>query len=83
MNNLEEWFSSALHNTSRAWRPAAPQILGCQSSQLDDDCGRSTGSLPLSQSELAERQAVEGATMVSLVDRLLLAIPWFYVEFVW
>jgi len=74
MADIEEQFSSALHNTSRAWRQALDRRLKClgvsQASWMTIAVA-ANASEPLSQSELAHRLAVEGATMVSMVDRLV------------
>jgi MarR family transcriptional regulator, transcriptional regulator for hemolysin len=74
MDDLDERFSDALHNTARAWRLAVDQrlkFLGVsQASWMTISVIASAGS-PLSQSEIADRLGVEGATMVSMVDRLV------------
>ena len=76
MTDLDERFSSALHNTSRAWRQALDRrlkYLGLSQASWMTIAVAAKASTPLSQSELADRLAVEGATMVSMVDRLVKA----------
>src|ERR1700681_217016 len=76
MSDLEERFSSALHNTSRAWRQALDRrlkYLGLSQASWMTIAVAAKASTPLSQSELADRLAVEGATLVSMVDRLVKA----------
>jgi MarR family transcriptional regulator for hemolysin len=76
MTDIDERFSGALHNTSRAWRQALDRRLRClglsQASWMTIAVAAKAAT-PLSQSELADRLAVEGATMVSMVDRLVKA----------
>ena len=73
MSALEERFSRALHSTSRAWRLALDRRLRdlgvSQASWLTIAVVARAGQ-PLSQTELAQRLAVEGATMVAMIDRL-------------
>lgn len=76
MNDLEDRFSSALHNTSRAWRQALDRrlrYLGVSQASWLTIAVAAKAPAPLSQSELADRLAVEGATMVAMVDRLVKA----------
>jgi MarR family transcriptional regulator, transcriptional regulator for hemolysin len=76
MSDLEERFSSALHNTSRAWRQALDRrlkFLGVSQASWMTIAVAAKARSPLSQSELADRLAVEGATMVAMVDRLVRA----------
>jgi MarR family transcriptional regulator for hemolysin len=76
MTDLDERFSSALHNTSRAWRQALDRrlkYLGLSQASWMTIAVAAKAAAPLSQSELADRLAVEGATMVSMVDRLMKA----------
>lgn len=76
MDDLEERFSNALHGTARSWRQAVDRRLKylgvSQASWMTIAVAAKAGS-PLSQSELADRLAVEGATMVAMVDRLVKA----------
>jgi MarR family transcriptional regulator for hemolysin len=76
MSELEERFANALHNTARAWRQKVDRRLKylgvSQASWLTIAMAAKAGQ-PLSQSELADRLAVEGATMVAMVDRLVKA----------
>jgi MarR family transcriptional regulator for hemolysin len=76
MSDAEERFSGALHNTSRAWRQALDRrlkYLGVSQASWMTIAVAAKASVPLSQSELADRLAVEGATMVAMVDRLVKA----------
>jgi MarR family transcriptional regulator for hemolysin len=76
MTDLEERFSGALHNTSRAWRQALDRrlkYLGVSQASWMTIAVAAKARVPLSQSELADRLAVEGATMVAMVDRLVKA----------
>jgi MarR family transcriptional regulator for hemolysin len=76
MSDLEERFSTALHNTSRAWRQALDRrikYLGVSQASWMTIAVAAKASAPLSQSELADRLGVEGATMVAMVDRLVKA----------
>ncbi len=74
MLDLEESFSDALHNTSRAWRQALDRrlkFLGVSQASWMTIAVAAKAKWPLSQSELADRLAVEGATMVAMIDRLV------------
>jgi MarR family transcriptional regulator for hemolysin len=74
MSDLQERFSGALHNTSRAWRQALDRrlkYLGLSQASWMTIAVAAKAREPLSQSELADRLAVEGATMVAMVDRLV------------
>jgi MarR family transcriptional regulator, transcriptional regulator for hemolysin len=76
MSDVEERFSGALHNTSRAWRQALDRrlkYLGVSQASWMTIAVAAKSLVPLSQSELADRLAVEGATMVAMVDRLVKA----------
>jgi MarR family transcriptional regulator, transcriptional regulator for hemolysin len=76
MSELEERFSGALHNTSRAWRQAVDRrlkYLGVSQASWMTIAVAAKAREPLSQSELAESLGVEGATMVAMVDRLVKA----------
>src|SRR5271154_2425493 len=76
MSDLEERFSGALHNTSRAWRQALDRrlkFLGVSQASWMTIAVAAKARTPLSQSELADRLGVEGATMVAMVDRLVKA----------
>jgi MarR family transcriptional regulator for hemolysin len=76
MADLEERFSAALHNTSRAWRQALDRrikYLGVSQASWMTIAVAAKAPEPLSQSELADRLGVEGATMVAMVDRLVKA----------
>jgi MarR family transcriptional regulator for hemolysin len=76
MTDLDERFSSALHSTSRAWRQAVDRrlkYLGVSQASWMTIAVAAMARAPLSQSELADRLAVEGATMVAMVDRLVKA----------
>jgi MarR family transcriptional regulator for hemolysin len=76
MADLEERFSEALHSTSRSWRQAVDRrlkYLGVSQASWMTIAIAAKARWPLSQSELADRLAVEGATMVAMVDRLVKA----------
>jgi len=76
MNDLQERFSSALHNTSRSWRQALDRrlkYLGVSQASWLTIAVAAKAPRPLSQSELADSLGVEGATMVAMVDRLVKA----------
>src|ERR1039458_4673647 len=76
MTDLAERFSGALHSTSRAWRQALDRrlkYLGVSQASWMTIAMAARANSPLSQSELAERLGVEGATMVAMVDRLVKA----------
>src|SRR5208337_3527482 len=76
MDELEERFSIALHGTARAWRQAIDRrlkFLGVSQASWMTIAVAAKARSPLSQSELADRLAVEGATMVAMVDRLVKA----------
>ena len=76
MIDLDERFSSALHSTSRAWRQAVDRrlkYLGVSQASWMTIAVAAKARAPLSQSELADRLGVEGATMVAMVDRLVKA----------
>src|SRR6267142_1102923 len=76
MIDPEERFSSALHNASRAWRQALDRrlkYLGVSQASWMTIAVVAKAREPLSQSELADRLVVEGATMVAMVDRLVKA----------
>jgi MarR family transcriptional regulator for hemolysin len=74
MTELDERFSGALHNTSRAWRQAMDRrlkYLGMSQASWMTVAFAAKADSPLSQSELADRLGIEGATMVAMVDRLV------------
>jgi MarR family transcriptional regulator for hemolysin len=76
MSDVEERFSGALHNTSRAWRQALDRrlkYLGVSQASWMTIAVAAKARSPLSQSELADKLGVEGATMVAMVDRLVKA----------
>src|SRR3979490_1778642 len=76
MSDLEERFSDALHSTSRSWRQAVDRrlnYLGVSQASWMTIAIAAKARSPLSQSELAEKLAVEGATMVAMIDRLVKA----------
>jgi MarR family transcriptional regulator for hemolysin len=73
VSDLEERFSRALHSTSRAWRLALDRRLkdlGVSQASWLTIAVAARAEHPLSQTELAQRLAVEGATMVAMIDRL-------------
>jgi MarR family transcriptional regulator for hemolysin len=76
MNDLEERFSEALHSTSRSWRQAVDRrlkYLGVSQASWMTIAIAAKARSPLSQSELADKLGVEGATMVAMIDRLVKA----------
>jgi MarR family transcriptional regulator for hemolysin len=76
VNDLEERFSDALHATSRSWRQAVDRrlkYLGVSQASWMTIATAAKARSPLSQSELADKLAVEGATMVAMIDRLVKA----------
>ena len=76
MSDLEERFSDALHSTSRSWRQAVDRrlkYLGVSQASWMTIAIAAKARSPLSQSELADRLGVEGATMVAMIDRLVKA----------
>ena len=76
MSDLDERFSNALHSTSRSWRQAVDRklkYLGVSQASWMTIAIAAKARLPLSQSELAEKLGVEGATMVAMIDRLVKA----------
>ncbi len=73
MSDLDERFALALHNTARSWRQAVDRrlkYLGVSQASWMTIAITARAPSPLSQSELADRLGVEGATMVAMVDRL-------------
>ena len=76
MSELDERFSDALHSTSRSWRQAVDRklkYLGVSQASWMTIAIAAKARSPLSQSELAEKLGVEGATMVAMIDRLVKA----------
>lgn len=76
MSELEERFAKALRDTAHAWRQALDRrlkILGVSQASWMTIAVVARAVQPLSQSELADRLAVEGATMVAMIDRLVKA----------
>ena len=73
MSSIEERFSNALHNTARAWRLLVDRRLkdlGMSQAGWMTVAIVAKAKAPLSQSELAQKVGVEGATMVAMLDRL-------------
>ncbi len=73
MGELEERFVHALHNAAREWRQAVDRrlkYLGVSQASWMTIAVAAKSDRSLSQSELADRLGVEGATMVAMVDRL-------------
>jgi MarR family transcriptional regulator for hemolysin len=76
MSDVEERFSDALHSTSRSWRQAVDRklkYLGVSQASWMTIAMAAKARSPLSQSELADKLGVEGATMVAMIDRLVKA----------
>jgi MarR family transcriptional regulator, transcriptional regulator for hemolysin len=76
MSELQERFGKALHRASRAWRHAMDRRLRhlglSQAGWMTIAIAAKSDPAP-SQSELAAKLGVEGATMVAMVDRLVKA----------
>ena len=76
MINLQERFAKALHGASRAWRQAMDRRLRhlglSQAGWMTLAIAAKSDPAP-SQSELADKLGVEGATMDAMVDRLVKA----------
>lgn len=73
MTTLEERFSSALHNTSRAWKAAIDRrlkYLGLSQASWTTIAAIAKAPSPMSQIELATTLGIEAATMVTMIDRL-------------
>jgi MarR family transcriptional regulator for hemolysin len=76
MDELEERFANSLHGTARSWRQAVDRrlkSLGVSQASWMTIAVAAKARAALSQSELADRLAVEGATMVAMIDRLVKA----------
>lgn len=76
MMSIEERFSAALHNAARSWRQALDRRLkdlGVSQAGWMTIAAIAKAPLPLSQTELAHKLAIENPTMVSMLDRLVLA----------
>ena len=76
MADLEERFANALHGAARVWRQAVDRrlkYLGVSQASWMTIAVAAKAREPLSQSELADKLGVEGATMVAMVDRLVKA----------
>jgi MarR family transcriptional regulator, transcriptional regulator for hemolysin len=76
MTDVPERFANALHGTARAWRQAVDRrlkYLGMSQASWMAIAVAAKAGAPLSQSALAERLAVEGASMVAMIDRLVKA----------
>jgi MarR family transcriptional regulator for hemolysin len=73
---LQLRFSSALHNTARSWRQAIDarlKDLGVSQASWMAIAMVAKAPAPLSQKQLADLLAVEGPTIVAMVDRLVAA----------
>src|ERR1700684_4721659 len=76
MPELDERFADVLHGAARIWRQAIDRrlkYLGVSQASWMTIAVAAKAPGPLSQSELADRLGVEGATMVAMVDRLVKA----------
>jgi len=76
MTSIDERFAAALHAAARAWRQALNRRLrhlGISQAGWLAVTVTAKSKTPLSQSELADRLGVEGATMVAMLDRLVKA----------
>ena len=75
-NELQLRFSSALHTTARAWRQAIDarlKDLGISQAGWMTIAMVAKSTTDLSQKQLADLLAVEGPTIVAMVDRLVSA----------
>ena len=73
MSALDERFSAALHGAARQWRLLLDRRLrglGMSQAGWMTIAIAAKAKAPLSQSELAASVGVEGATLVSMLDRL-------------
>jgi MarR family transcriptional regulator, transcriptional regulator for hemolysin len=76
MSKLHERFGNALHGTAHAWRQSMDhrlKHLGVSHSSGMAIAMAADAPEPLSQSELADRLGIEGATLVAMIDRLVKA----------
>jgi MarR family transcriptional regulator for hemolysin len=76
VSELEDRFGAALHTTARGWRQALNKrcrYLGVSQAGWMTIAAVARAQLPLSQTDLADRLGVEGATIVTMVDRLVKA----------
>ncbi len=76
MADIDERFAEALHATARAWRQAVDRRLrrlGMSQASWLAIAVTAKASGALSQSELANRLGVEGASVVAMADRLVKA----------
>jgi MarR family transcriptional regulator for hemolysin len=76
MQDFEERFGNALHNTARAWRHTVDlrlKRLGLSQASWATLAFATAAHSPPSQSELADLLGIKGATMVAMVDRLVKA----------
>ncbi|GAC1309692.1 MAG: MarR family transcriptional regulator [Steroidobacteraceae bacterium] len=76
MADIDEMFAAALHATARAWRQAVDRRLrrlGMSQASWLAIAVTAKARGALSQSELADRLGVEGASVVAMADRLVKA----------
>jgi MarR family transcriptional regulator for hemolysin len=74
--SLDERFSNALHASARGWRHALERqlrVTGVSQAGWSAVAAAAAMPRPPSQSELAQLLGVEGATMVTTIDRLAAA----------
>jgi len=72
-NSVGERFSAALHSTARSWRVGLDRrlkFLGLGQAGWMTIAVVAKAGKPMSQTELANAVGVEGATMVTMLDRL-------------
>lgn len=71
---VDERFSAALHSTARSWRIGLDRrlkFLGLSQAGWTTIGVVAKAGKPMSQTELANAAGVEGATMVTMLDRLV------------
>jgi MarR family transcriptional regulator for hemolysin len=76
MISLDERFAKALHGSARRWRHVLDRHLkasGLTQAGWTAVAAVAAAEAPLSQTELAQQLGVEGATLVSMLDRLVAA----------
>jgi len=73
-HSIDERFAAALHSTARSWRIGLDRrlkFLGLGQAGWTTIAVVAKAGKPMSQTELANAVGVEGATMVTMLDRLV------------